>query len=136
MLITGQFAHMISTAATLVPCTGCSAHILACHSGGFRTYTDPESLSINAEIAARITGRPVFDVIGWGCPRRLYLESRTLLRVMGDREYPVVASHQCPSGRTPGNPVTGTELTCPFPMPRKKPKRKAAHHDRSEPIPF
>src|SRR6266705_2630463 len=93
--------YLISTPARLAPCEGCGNHILACRSGGFRTCADPGPLSLAGEITARLAGRDIYDVITLGLPRRLYLEYRDLTRVICGRNYPVVAAHECPSGRRP-----------------------------------
>jgi hypothetical protein len=130
-----RFAHLISTAAVLAPCTGCRAPILACHAAGFRTYADPQSLTINAEIAAWVSNRLVFDVIGWGMPRKLYLEYRNLMRVTAGRNHPVVAQHSC---HNPGvaSSTPGMELAAHWAKPDPQPKARRLVNDNDGPIPF
>lgn len=126
--------HLITTPAVLVPCDGCARHVLACRAGGFRAFADPDPLSLAGEIKAWLGNRTVYDVIGWGIPRRLYLEYRDLMRIRCGRSYPVVGEHQCPSGRVPSI-AAGFELAYPFAKPQKK-KRKVPLHDRPGEIPF
>ncbi len=126
--------HLISTAAVLVPCDGCSKRILACRAGGFRAHADPQPLSINAEIAAWLRNRPVYDILIHGLPRTMHLEYRNLTRVISGREYPVVAEHECPSARVPGVSVAGT-APFPFRKPEKRKRKMTVSGDDDE-IPF
>jgi hypothetical protein len=97
--------------------------------GGFAIAAGPQAITVSAEIAARLTGLPSFDIVTWAF--RLYLVYRDLSRVKGDRDYPVVAAHQCPRGAQPRYQL----------IPPKKPLRKttavkAAARLQFEEVPF
>jgi hypothetical protein len=111
--------HLISRPAQLTKCRTCGRHILAAITSGLTVAVNPESLSVNAEIAARIQGRIIFDVLVHGLPRRMYLEYRDLGRVRAGRKHAVVAEHECPGPFI----LTGDELAVPW--PRKKPGKAA-----------
>ena len=126
--------YLITTAAVLVPCDRCGRHILACRVSGFRAYADPRPLSVNEEIAARMKDASLYDVLTTGLPPRMYLEYRDLTRIICGRSYPVVAAHCCPSGKRPGNAVSGDGLAYPFHRPEKK--RKVMVNGDDDEIPF
>jgi hypothetical protein len=91
--------HLIRRPARLDKCHGCGEHILTAMDGGAAIAAEPQAITINAEITARLSGLPVFDVITWAF--RVYLIDRDLSRVCGARRHPVVAAHQCPRGARP-----------------------------------
>jgi hypothetical protein len=97
-------------AACLQPCPACQRHTLACVSGGLPIRANPEQLTVNQEIAARLQGKETYDVITWGLPRKLYLEYRDLTRIKAGRKHPVVAEHPCGHMPRPAGPGD-TELT-------------------------
>jgi hypothetical protein len=106
--------HLITQPAKPGNCTRCGALVIAAMSGGLTTVTDPESLTINQEIAARLTGRSIYDLSVIG--RSVFLEWRDLTRIRAGRNYAVVAIHKCPPGGTPGiHPVPATTAAAPLP---------------------
>ncbi len=108
--------HLIRRPAQTATCTRCGRHILAAISSGITIAANPQSLTVNEEIAARLTGRIIFDIIVYGLPRRMYLEYRDLGRVRAGRKHAVVAAHECPG---PVN-YTGDELTVPWPQKKQR----------------
>jgi hypothetical protein len=127
--------HLITTPAVLAACEGCGSHILACRTSGFRVYADPAPLSIAEEITVRLDDRDLYDVITLGLPLRIYLEYRDLTRVICGRNHPVVAAHECPSGRRLAmTAAAGTGLAYPFTRPEKK--KGKVPHGRPDEIPF
>lgn len=122
--------HLISRPAYTEPCTGCRRHILIAVDGGLTVHADPIALNIPAEIAARLTGRGVYDTCRT-LGGKTYLISRDIFRVMARREYPVVGDHACIPGRQPGNSWHPPPVRTNQPRPETGP----AAADTSE-IPF
>jgi len=112
--------HLISRPAYTAPCTSCSERILIAIDGGLTVYADPAALGIHAEIAARLTGRGVYDFTRTP-GGKTYLITRDVFRARASREHPVVADHACISGRQPGN---GWQ---PPPMRGHQPRPKTLH---------
>ena len=121
--------HLISRPARLIPCHGCHRHILAAIDGGLTIAADPQAITAIAEITARITGRAAYDITRSGT--RAYLVYRDLHRVRAQRDYPVVADHECPAGALPYY-----QLIPPKTPPGKKAAVKAAAVLQLEEIPF
>lgn len=121
--------HLISRPARLVPCHGCHRHILAAIDGGLTVAADPAAISTTAEMAARIAGRGVYDIVTTGT--QIYLVYRDLHRVRGKRGYPVVTDHQCAAGAKPYY-----RLIPPKTPARKKETLKTAPQGQLEEIPF
>lgn len=97
-----MIGHLISRPAYSEPCTACRRFILIAVDGGLTVYADPVPLGIPAEIAARLSGRGVYDAART-LSGKTYLISRDIFRVMARREYPVIGDHVCIPGRQPGN---------------------------------
>lgn len=93
--------HLISRPAYTAPCTGCRRHILIAIDGGLTIYADPDPLGIPAEIAARLTGRGIYDTVR-NPGGKTHLISRDIFRVKAAREYPVIGDHACIPGHRPG----------------------------------
>jgi len=109
--------HLIHRPARLTCCLGCGNHVLPAIEYGRTVTADPESLSIGAEIAARLEGRTAYDVItGAG---RIWLEHRGYMRVIAGRKFPVVADHECRNPHT----ALGARMELIVP-PGKAPARK------------
>ena len=112
MLCEGRWAvteHLISRPAKLKTCPRCGEYTLTAITGGLTTATDPEPLTIEQEIAALLIGKRTFDIITLG--HRLYLEWRDIIRVKGNRAYPVVAIHICTPAEPPPELPPDIKLT-------------------------
>lgn len=96
-----MIGHLISRPAYTEPCTGCRRHILIAIDGGLIVYADLTPLDIPAEIAARLTGRGVYDITRIG--GKTHLITRDIFRVRAGREHPVIGDHVCIPGRRPVN---------------------------------
>ena len=94
--------HLISRPAYTAPCTSCGERILIAIDSGLTIYADPTALGINAEIAARLTGRGVYDLTRT-LSGKTYLAARDIFRSRVIREYPVVADHRCIPGHRPAS---------------------------------
>ena len=121
--------HLISRPARLIPCHGCHRHVLAAIDGGLTIAADPQAITAIAEITARITGRAAYDITRSGT--RAYLVYRDLHRVRAQRDYPVVADHECPAGVMPYY-----RLIPPKTSPRNKEAVKVAAQFQLEEVPF
>lgn len=102
--------HLINRPAKLTACARCGQLTFTGISGGITIIADPAPLSIDQEIAARLAGKTIYDVIT--SSRGPYLEWRSLARVKAGRYYAVAASHAC--ARTAQRDV---ELATPPPVP-------------------
>jgi hypothetical protein len=122
--------HLISRPAYTAPCTGCRRHILIAIDGGLTVYADPIPLGIHAEIAARLTGRGVYDVTHT-LGGKTYLISRDVFRVRASRKYPVIGDHACIPGH---HPASGWKLP-PLRGHQPRPEIPRLLADTSE-IPF
>ena len=89
--------HLINRPAQITACTRCGQKTLTAITGGLTTTIDPGPLTIAQEIAARITGKPTFDLVPSGAA--LYVEWRDITRVKAPRVYAVAAIHQCKGAR-------------------------------------
>jgi hypothetical protein len=85
----------IGDAACWQPCRKCGLDILVAYSGGLLVRASPDNLTVADELAARVAGRPTFDILMFGIPRRMYLEYRDIFRVRAPRRHSVVAVHRC-----------------------------------------
>jgi hypothetical protein len=107
--------HLIDRPVLRRPCHGCGRHVLTAIDGGLMVAADPESLTLNEEITARIRGLAAYDILVTGT--HAYLAYRGVFRVTPERSYPVVADHVCPWRARPAYRL----------IPPEKPvKRKAA----------
>lgn len=120
--------HLISRPVRMGPCTGCGRHILYAITYGWDTYVDLDSLPIRAEANALLAGRFTYDLVPKA--RGRYLIDRDVYRI-SKREYPILASHACPSGRQPGMESRPPE---PEKKPPANPRPKPAPDN--SPIPF
>jgi hypothetical protein len=110
-------AHLIDRPAQYQPCPRCGKTTLTAITGGMPVRLDPETLTINAEIAAILAKRITWDVYILGLPGRMYVEPRDIDRIRADRKRAVIASHTCtPLPVRPGT-VPGKDLIIPSPRP-------------------
>jgi len=106
--------HLIDRAARYQPCPKCERHTLTAIVGGMPIRADPEPLTINAEIAALLSGLITFDVHSYGLPRKMHLEDRDIDRIKRGHKYPVVAMHTCIPLPRRRAAAPETELTIPY----------------------
>jgi RNA polymerase subunit RPABC4/transcription elongation factor Spt4 len=109
--------HLIDRPAKYQPCPRCGKTTLTAITGGMPVRLDPESLSINAEIAAILAKRITWDVYILGLPGRMYVEPRDIDRIRADRKRAVIASHTCTALLVRPEKVPGKDLIIPSPRP-------------------
>jgi hypothetical protein len=122
--------HLISRPAYSAPCTACQQRLILAIDGGLTIAADPAPLSVNEEIAARLTKRGVYDLVK--IPgSKTWLIHRDIFRVKAGRTYPVLGDHACPVVHHPLNPWRIPPQRAASSRPREKPARPD-----TAPIPF
>ena len=88
--------HLISRPAHPAECARCGSRVLTGMDGGLTVAANPQPLTVAAEIAARIDGRPVFDLL-ITAGGKTYLTDRHVNRVRAgrDNDVPVLGAHEC-----------------------------------------
>ena len=85
----------LTETAAIQACPRCRRHTLIAAPYGIPARCDPENLTLNGELAAKLQSRLTFDVHVYGLPRRMHFEYRHLDRIKAQRRHPVVAEHRC-----------------------------------------
>lgn len=113
-----HFEHLISRPAHYQPCPKCGHHTITATTSGHPIRCNPQPLTLQQEITARLASLQTYDVLIYGLPRQMHPIWRDLDRIRAGRKYAVIADHTCtplpmPPGRQPE-----TEIFIPYQIAR------------------
>jgi hypothetical protein len=89
--------HCISRPAYRAPCNRCGERVIIGIDAGLTIRASTVALSVHAEIAAILAGRPVYDIDRLG--GKTWLIHRDIYRTRRPRVNTVVTDHACPDGK-------------------------------------